>query len=72
MVTVQIEPLPLAHRDVPRHLWPCHPPIFDGEPTQADRELALALLLELDAESRVWYLGGRDTFVGLLVPAEYR
>jgi hypothetical protein len=48
-------------------------PIFvDGEPTAEDRELALALLLELDAESRDWYLLGASTFVGLPVPDDGR
>jgi hypothetical protein len=71
MAAVEVAPMPLGYRDIPAKLRPCHPPIFDGEPSDADRQLALALLLELDDESRSWYLGGRSEFVGLPVPAEY-
>lgn len=56
MSTVDIHPIPEAFRCHPERWWPCYPPIFDGEPTQADRELALALWRELDAPSRRWYV----------------
>lgn len=70
MANVDINPLPVAYRRMPPRLRPRPAPIFDDEPTQEDRELALALLLELDAESRDWYLEGRSEFVGLPVPAD--
>lgn len=39
---------------------PLHPPIFpDGDPTQDELELALALFAELDDESKTWYGGAR-------------
>lgn len=55
MTTVIVEPLPLWARQLPRRLRPVHPPIFDGEPTPTDAALALALIDELDDESRRWY-----------------
>jgi hypothetical protein len=73
MANVDINPLPVAYRRIPARLRPRPAPIFvDGEPTAEDRELALALLLELDAESRDWYLEGRSEFVGLPVPDDGR
>jgi hypothetical protein len=45
----------MAYREVPELLWPVYPPIFDGEPTAEDIELALALIEALDPPSRRWY-----------------
>jgi hypothetical protein len=55
MAKVTIRPLPAGYRKVSERLWPNFPPIFDGPPTQADIELALALVAELDPMSRRWY-----------------
>lgn len=55
MATVSIEPMPIAYRDIPPRMRPIPPPIFSGEPSQADLELALALWRALDPESRRWY-----------------
>jgi hypothetical protein len=56
MTTVNIHPLPEWARKYPQHLWPGHPPIFtDGEPTEADRDLARELFAALDGESQDWY-----------------
>ncbi len=41
-----------------------HPPIFDGDPTPEDIELARALFAELDPESQEWY-GRAGVFAGL-------
>jgi hypothetical protein len=69
-VTVQIEPMPPEYLAVPPHLRPIPPPIFPGgQPTQADRELALELWRALDAESRRWYVGTSRTFAGLPLTA---
>jgi hypothetical protein len=69
MATVSIEPMPIAYRDVPARLRAMPPPIFSGEPSQADRELALALWRALDRESRRWYTygGTARTFAGLVL-----
>jgi hypothetical protein len=64
MANVTIKPLPAAYREIPERLRPRHPPIFDGEPTPEDIELARALFAELDAESQKWY-GGCGIFQGL-------
>lgn len=56
MVDVVIKPMPLAWRKIPVRLRPCTFPIFpDGEPTDADRELARELFQALDPESQDWY-----------------
>lgn len=69
MATVSIEPMPIAYRDNPPRLRPMPPPIFSGEPSQADRELALALWRALDPESRRLYTygGTAHTFAGLVL-----
>lgn len=59
MTTVQVSPLPAWARRT--RYRPAPPPIFpDGDPTRDDRELALALFAELDADSAEWY--GAGTF----------
>lgn len=56
MNTVQITPLPTWARKT--RFKPLPVPVFpDGDPTQDDRELALALFDELDADSQQWYGG---------------
>lgn len=67
---VNIAPLPLAYRSISNRFRPKHPPIFqgDGEPTDADIELARELFLELDPESQEWYRGC-GAFEGLRYPA---
>jgi hypothetical protein len=57
MANVTIKPMPAAYREIPERLRPGHPPIFDGDPTPEDVELAQALFAELDAESQRWYRG---------------
>lgn len=66
MSTVEIQPMPEGVRKA-RRFRPNHPPIFsDGNPTPANRELAMALWRELDAESKRWYVPpGATMFVGL-------
>lgn len=55
-VAVSITPLPAWARKLDPRLRPMHPPIFpDGEPEQADLELALELIEALDEESRAHY-----------------
>ena len=55
-MNVEVVPLPSGYRILSRRLWPQHPPIFPGgEPTTADRELAIELIEALDPESRDWY-----------------
>jgi len=56
-VTVSVEPLPASLLKFSRRLRPMHRPVFegDGSPTMADVELALALICELNPESRQWY-----------------
>lgn len=55
MATVNITPLPAGYLTIPRRLWPGTTPIFDGEPTPADRELARELFAALDPDSQAWY-----------------
>jgi hypothetical protein len=55
MATVNIIPLPAGFVKHARRWWPGHPPIFDGEPTVADRQLARELWAALDPDSREWY-----------------
>lgn len=55
MATVNIKPLPDWARKHSRRVRPMPPPIFDGEPTEADRELARELYAALDPESQAWY-----------------
>lgn len=52
---VTIVPLPTWARKT--KFRPMPPPIFAGNPTPEDVELALALLAELDEESQAWYGG---------------
>jgi hypothetical protein len=60
MTSVEITPLPAWARRTKYRQG--HPPVFPGgDPTPADRELALALFAELDADSQEWY--GGDAFV---------
>jgi hypothetical protein len=54
-MSVDIRPLPAWARKT--RYKPLPPPVFVGEPTRADVELALALFAELDAESQDWYGG---------------
>ena len=54
-MSVTVEPLPQWARKVSRRLRPVHKPLFENPPTRADVELALALIAELDPESRQWY-----------------
>jgi hypothetical protein len=55
MANVNIRPMPRKYRKIPARWRPQHPPIFDGDPTPEDRELARALFDELDPESQAWY-----------------
>lgn len=58
MATVTIRPIPAGFLKFSRRVWPGHPPIFtDGEPTEADRELARELFAALDPDSQAWYAG---------------
>jgi hypothetical protein len=53
---VEINPLPLWCRKIPRRLWPGFPPPFpDGTPTPDDIEEARELYLALDPQSQWWY-----------------
>lgn len=61
---VNVQPLPERYRALAARLRPMHPPLFEGEPTRADIELAIALLLVLDPESLAWY-GGDSTVARL-------
>lgn len=54
---VNVVPLSLSVRAIPRRYRPQPPPIFDCEPTEADVELARELFAELDPESQRWYSG---------------
>lgn len=66
-LVVDIHPLPIAYRQFRRFL-PRPPRIFsNGEPSTADRELALELWRSLDAQSKRWYTnsGSARTFAGL-------
>lgn len=54
-MTVSITPMPVAWRQIPRRLWPRHPPIFSSEPTARDIARALKLYARLDAVSQDWY-----------------
>lgn len=57
-MTVNIKPMADWTRKT--QFRPLHPPVFpDGEPTQAEVQLALALFAELDDESKTWYGGAR-------------
>jgi hypothetical protein len=52
---VQVSPMPLWVRRINK-FRPQHPPIFpEGVPTDEERELAKALIAELDQESQEWY-----------------
>ena len=54
MRAVNIHPLPTEFQG--KRFRPHYPPIFpEGEPTDDEIELARALFLELDPESRRWY-----------------
>ncbi len=57
MANVNIAPLPLWARALPKWMRPTHPPIFDSEPTPADVELAHELFDALDPDSQEWYSG---------------
>lgn len=55
-MNVEVTPMPRKVRDVPARWRPSPPPIFSGgEPSAADRALALDLWRALDLESRRWY-----------------
>ena len=56
-MTVNIRPMPVAYRSIPEKWRPQHPPIFDGDPTPDDLDLARELWLALDEESQRWYSG---------------
>jgi hypothetical protein len=63
---VDVKPMPAAFLRMPFRLLPTHPPIFDGgDPTPADRQLALDLWRALDVDSRRWYAPDGKTFAGL-------
>jgi hypothetical protein len=57
MANVNISPMPLWARALPRRMRPTPPPIFDSEPTPADIELARELFDALDPDSQDWYSG---------------
>lgn len=52
---VDIRPMPAWARGKRFPTLP--PPVFQGEPTRQDIELAIALFEELDPESQTWYGG---------------
>lgn len=53
---VVIETLPKFYHKINPRFWPGFPPIFpDGDPTEADRDLARKLFLLLDEKSKTWY-----------------
>src|SRR5215218_5162850 len=58
---VNIVPLPLWARKLPARWRPCHPPIYDGDPTPEQVALAEALVSALDLESRVGMDGSVTT-----------
>ena len=58
-VEVNVQPMPPSTRQLPAHLRPMPAPIFDGDPSPADIELARELYLALDDESQRWYAGFR-------------
>lgn len=67
-MNVVIEPMPLGYRSIPAKFRPQHPPIFHGEGTPTDADVALArdLFQALDPESQAWYLrSGSGLFAGL-------
>lgn len=54
MNAVNVNPMPNWCRSTKYRQ--CPPPLFtDGSPTRDELELALALIAELDPESRNWY-----------------
>jgi len=57
MAEVSVQPLPTFYRqnNIRPELWHGPPPLFDGEPTQDDMLLALALIEALDDDSQHWY-----------------
>jgi len=61
-VIVCVEPLPEWTLKFSRRLRPMPRPIFEGPgtPTTEDVELALALIANLDPESRVWYRSAEE------------
>lgn len=68
MAEVHVNPMPEKIRSIPDRLRSGCPPIFTGgDPTRADRELALELWRALDVQNRRWYTnGGKAThFCGL-------
>ncbi len=69
MSAVNVRPLPTWARKT--KYKPLPPPIFDGDPTPADRALARELFLALDRESQAWY-ARCSTFDGLLQHAARR
>lgn len=54
MARVNIAPMPLWVRALPKRLRPMPPPIFDGTPTPEDIALARDLFAALDPESQRW------------------
>lgn len=63
-MTVNVKPMPEKIRTIPKKWRPQPPPLFFGEGTPEDVELARELFKLLDDESKDWY--GRDgIFKGL-------
>lgn len=63
MTNVNVYPIPDAYRGL--RFQPMPQPIFDGDPSPDDIELARSLFLALDPESQRWYRGF-PTFVDLM------
>jgi hypothetical protein len=66
MTTVNVRPLPNGYLKTPAKWRPMPAPIFDGEPSREDLELALALIEALDDESRAWYVRSESRIRALL------
>ena len=52
---VHVKPMPESYKRFSMKYRPGIPPIFGGEPTDADIELARKLFAALDNESKAWY-----------------
>jgi len=66
VANVNLVPLPSWALKLSPRLWPQTPPLFDGDPTEDDRELARELFAALDPDSQAWYRSHHaDFFRGL-------
>lgn len=55
MAEVTVNPMPEDVRNASPRFRRMPPPVFSGEPTEEDVELARALFQALDPESQLWY-----------------